>query len=450
MIRQLDVNCFFFFLCFAAKHCRKVDMWQWEGKSLTWIPKRCVSLIFIVGNIQNPWFYEGPFLSAGHRVSGGEWAAQTHSRRYCSVPLQRRRAQQDGHRRLPWRKVRAPRIPSECFLLLFCQHVRWTHLLLVHRDDFNIKVLQAFVDLHEFTDLNLVQALRWSPAWFDIFDRKAFESSGKQMNLSLYGVVDLQGLGVRRHLNLSLLLCRQFLWSFRLPGEAQKIDRMMEAFAQRYCHCNPGVFQSTGSLSFMIFSTHPQQFFWTQPWPEHLSRSQTRVTCCPLLLLCWTRVSTTQTWGTNPAWTVSSPWTAASTRGGTCPRSCSECVNSSVFFRWWLHDCPKIRLSYPDWFFSRICMRVLKTSPLKFPRMMAMTWRTPSSTRTGRAGFWSSVRRPSFCLVVRKQNQLSRTVLWWIWPLSDTGFLTPLDLSVHRVGNVKHTRRKSLSCDTTD
>lgn len=42
------------------------------------------------------------------------------------------------------------------------------------------------------------------------------------------------------------VFCRQFLWSFRLPGEAQKIDRMMEAFAQRYCHCNPGVFQSTG------------------------------------------------------------------------------------------------------------------------------------------------------------------------------------------------------------
>ncbi len=42
------------------------------------------------------------------------------------------------------------------------------------------------------------------------------------------------------------LVCRQFLWSFRLPGEAQKIDRMMEAFASRYCQCNPGVFQSTG------------------------------------------------------------------------------------------------------------------------------------------------------------------------------------------------------------
>ncbi len=41
---------------------------------------------------------------------------------------------------------------------------------------------------------------------------------------------------------------RQFLWSFRLPGEAQKIDRMMEAFATRYCDCNTHVFQSTGEI----------------------------------------------------------------------------------------------------------------------------------------------------------------------------------------------------------
>uniref|UniRef100_A0A8C5CC20 Cytohesin 3 n=1 Tax=Gadus morhua TaxID=8049 RepID=A0A8C5CC20_GADMO len=74
------------------------------------------------------------------------------------------------------------------------------------RDDFNIKVLQAFVELHEFADLNLVQALR------------------------------------------------QFLWSFRLPGEAQKIDRMMEAFASRYCGCNPGVFQSTDTCYVLSFA----------------------------------------------------------------------------------------------------------------------------------------------------------------------------------------------------
>ncbi|XP_049600195.1 cytohesin-3 isoform X9 [Syngnathus scovelli] len=74
------------------------------------------------------------------------------------------------------------------------------------RDDFNIKVLQVFVELHEFADLNLVQALR------------------------------------------------QFLWSFRLPGEAQKIDRMMEAFASRYCQCNPGVFQSTDTCYVLSFA----------------------------------------------------------------------------------------------------------------------------------------------------------------------------------------------------
>ncbi|KAJ3600907.1 hypothetical protein NHX12_031880, partial [Muraenolepis orangiensis] len=77
------------------------------------------------------------------------------------------------------------------------------------RKKFNMdpkKVLQAFVELHEFADLNLVQALR------------------------------------------------QFLWSFRLPGEAQKIDRMMEAFASRYCQCNPGVFQSTDTCYVLSFA----------------------------------------------------------------------------------------------------------------------------------------------------------------------------------------------------
>ena len=32
---------------------------------------------------------------------------------------------------------------------------------------------------------------------------------------------------------------RMFLGGFRLPGEAQKIDRLMEKFAARYCECNP-------------------------------------------------------------------------------------------------------------------------------------------------------------------------------------------------------------------
>ncbi|TRY87819.1 hypothetical protein DNTS_015722 [Danionella cerebrum] len=74
------------------------------------------------------------------------------------------------------------------------------------REESHLQTLQAFVHLHEFSNLNLVQALR------------------------------------------------QFLWSFRLPGEAQKIDRMMEAFAQRYCSCNSGVFQSTDTCYILSFA----------------------------------------------------------------------------------------------------------------------------------------------------------------------------------------------------
>lgn len=46
------------------------------------------------------------------------------------------------------------------FLLSYRPFITVIFLSLLCRDDFNIKVLQAFVDLHEFTDLNLVQALR--------------------------------------------------------------------------------------------------------------------------------------------------------------------------------------------------------------------------------------------------------------------------------------------------
>uniref|UniRef100_A0A3Q0SNQ4 Cytohesin 4b n=1 Tax=Amphilophus citrinellus TaxID=61819 RepID=A0A3Q0SNQ4_AMPCI len=74
------------------------------------------------------------------------------------------------------------------------------------RDELHLQTLKAFVELHEFSDLNLVQALR------------------------------------------------SFLWSFRLPGEAQKIDRMMEAFATRYCDCNHNVFQSTDTCYILSFA----------------------------------------------------------------------------------------------------------------------------------------------------------------------------------------------------
>lgn len=110
----------------------------------------------------------------------------------------------------------------------------------------HLLTLKAFVGLHEFSDLNLVQALRF-------VSQNDFESQHEMLQQfftfslrnpppSYQHVFDIVSVFLT-----PLPSCRQFLWSFRLPGEAQKIDRMMEAFATRYCDCNPGVFQSAGT-----------------------------------------------------------------------------------------------------------------------------------------------------------------------------------------------------------
>ena len=73
----------------------------------------------------------------------------------------------------------------------------------------------------------------------------------KPFNISvLHAYVDqleLSGLAVD-------IAIRRFLAGFRLPGEAQKIDRMMEKFAERFCACNPGVFPSADTAFILSFS----------------------------------------------------------------------------------------------------------------------------------------------------------------------------------------------------
>ena len=48
---------------------------------------------------------------------------------------------------------------------------------------------------------------------------------------------------------------RKFLTHFRLPGEAQKIDRLMLKFAQRYLHNNPSSFSSADTAYILSYST---------------------------------------------------------------------------------------------------------------------------------------------------------------------------------------------------
>ncbi|KAJ6940252.1 brefeldin A-inhibited guanine nucleotide-exchange protein 2-like [Populus alba x Populus x berolinensis] len=74
------------------------------------------------------------------------------------------------------------------------------------REDFSLKVMHAYVDSFDFCGLEFDEAIR----------------------------VLLQG--------------------FRLPGEAQKIDRIMEKFAERYCKCNPKVFSSADTAYVLAYS----------------------------------------------------------------------------------------------------------------------------------------------------------------------------------------------------
>jgi brefeldin A-inhibited guanine nucleotide-exchange protein len=74
------------------------------------------------------------------------------------------------------------------------------------RDDFPLKVMHAYVDTLNFKDMDFGQAIRL------------------------------------------------FLQGFRLPGEAQKIDRIMEKFAERYCKCNSYAFSSADTAYVLAYS----------------------------------------------------------------------------------------------------------------------------------------------------------------------------------------------------
>jgi brefeldin A-inhibited guanine nucleotide-exchange protein len=58
--------------------------------------------------------------------------------------------------------------------------------------------------------------------------------------------MDFAGLRFVEALNI-------FLQSFRLPGEAQKIDRFMLKFAERYLKGNPQSFSSAGTVLLCFF-----------------------------------------------------------------------------------------------------------------------------------------------------------------------------------------------------
>ncbi|KAK1413426.1 hypothetical protein QVD17_35199 [Tagetes erecta] len=87
---------------------------------------------------------------------------------------------------------------------------------------------------------------------------------------------------------------REFLKGFRLPGEAQKIDRIMEKFAERYCADNPGLFKSADTAYVLAYAVIMLNTDAHNPmvWPKMSKSDFVRMNaandseeCAPKLLL---------------------------------------------------------------------------------------------------------------------------------------------------------------------
>lgn len=78
-----------------------------------------------------------------------------------------------------------------------------------------------------------------------------FLGEGDQKNIdTMHAFVDLMDFGKKRFVDA----LREFLQSFRLPGEAQKIDRFMLKFANRYVTGNPNAFANADTPYVLAYS----------------------------------------------------------------------------------------------------------------------------------------------------------------------------------------------------
>ncbi|PHH92408.1 hypothetical protein CDD83_7589 [Cordyceps sp. RAO-2017] len=78
-----------------------------------------------------------------------------------------------------------------------------------------------------------------------------FLGEGDQMNIDImHAFVDSMDFTRKRFVDA----LRQFLQSFRLPGEAQKIDRFMLKFAERYVMGNPNAFANADTAYVLAYS----------------------------------------------------------------------------------------------------------------------------------------------------------------------------------------------------
>eukprot|EP00053_Salpingoeca_punica_P019678 m.200806 g.200806 ORF g.200806 m.200806 type:complete len:1530 (-) comp17699_c1_seq2:138-4727(-) len=124
-------------------------------------------------------------------------------------------------------------------------------------ENFNSKPMKGvkFLQEHGFIGTEPVDVARFFRAE-DRLDRAAigdYLGENHPFNLAvMHAYTDLMDFKKMPFLDA----LRLFLSSFRLPGESQKIDRLMEKFAQRYCETNSdnGVFASADAAYVLAYS----------------------------------------------------------------------------------------------------------------------------------------------------------------------------------------------------
>ena len=90
-----------------------------------------------------------------------------------------------------------------------------------------------------------------------------------------------------------VLACRLFLTGFRLPGEAQKIDRLMEKFAEQYLSCNPEAFKTADVAYVLAYSVIMLNTDAHNPQVKNKMGQQVMSLCKPSPIQMLTRIQHT-------------------------------------------------------------------------------------------------------------------------------------------------------------
>jgi Sec7-like guanine-nucleotide exchange factor len=117
---------------------------------------------------------------------------------------------------------------------------------LINRKAFNVEVLAAFADLLDFKNFVFESGLRFVSLFSFVVFVSLFSFHSFFVFLFLFLFIFF--------LFFFFFYVRYYLNKFRLPGEAQKIDRIMEKFAKKYVSDKPKEFEHPDAAYVLAFA----------------------------------------------------------------------------------------------------------------------------------------------------------------------------------------------------